>query len=314
MNNIYTVLLYYKYIEIKNPNFEIKKHLEFLKSINLLGRVIISEEGINGSLCGEDEYCAKYIEYMNNHLIFNNIEFKKSESNFICFSKLHVKYKKEITILGIDPKDLSAKDSTKKISPKEFHEAIKNKKNNNKDFILFDIRNNYESRIGSFEGAIKPDLKNFRDFPKYFEENKDLFKDKEVYMYCTGGIRCERASALLNKINIAKDIIHLNGGIHKYVEEYPNGFFRGKNYVFDDRVSMKINNDILTSCDICNIECDSYNNCLNAICNKHYISCDACMISMKSCCSKECKNLTESKSVPLRPPLVSRFNINCKLQ
>src|SRR5436189_74799 len=102
------------------------------------------------------------------------------------------------------------------------------------------------------------------------DENIDTFKDKQVLMYCTGGIRCERASAYLNEKNIAKKVYQMDGGIHRYVEQYPDGFFRGKNYVFDGRVSVRINDDVLGSCAICKTACDDYYNCLNAFCNKHF--------------------------------------------
>ena len=119
-------------------------------------------------------------------------------------------------------------------------------------------------------------------------------------MYCTGGIRCERATAYLNTKGVAKQIFQLKGGIHRYAEQYPNGFFRGKNYVFDNRITTAVNNDILGACSICTITCDDYINCLNALCNKHFICCLACKEKLNSTCSSQCQLLSEKKA-PQRP-------------
>jgi UPF0176 protein len=299
----YCVILYYKYIDIVNPLEEQIKQKDLAISLNLVGRILIAEEGINGTLCGTDENCKKYIEYMDKSDLYKNIDFKISRSDFICFSKLIVKNKKEIVVLSIDPKKINAKNAAKTISSDELHEKLINK---NENIVLFDTRNHYESRIGKFEGAITPDIKTSRDFEKYFNDNKDIFKDKEVVMYCTGGVRCERISILLENTGVAKSVSHLKNGICNYTEKYPDGFFRGRNYVFDDRISIKINDTVLTNCDVCNIKCDIYNNCLNAICNKHYICCDDCIEKLNGCCSERCFRLTKNKMVQIRPPLPSR--------
>jgi UPF0176 protein len=304
----YEVLLYYKYIDVVNPDIEVNNQRNILSRLNLKGRVLIATEGINGTVCGTSSQCDEYISYMNLHSIFNEIDFKKSSSDFICFSKLIVKLKKEIVVLGIDPKDMPASISAETIMPSDFHNLMNKKKD---EIVIFDTRNLYESRIGKFYGAIAPDIKTSREFKDYFEDNKNLFKDKDVVMYCTGGVRCERISILLDRLKVAKKVRHLKGGIHKYVEKYPDGYFRGSNYVFDDRITQKINDDILSNCDLCNILCDRYNNCLNAICNKHYLCCDSCFKNLNGNCSERCKDLTEKKLVPLRPPLASRkFNLD----
>ena len=175
--------------------------------------------------------------------------------------------------------------------------------------MILDARNNYEWVIGKFENAITPPIENFRDLPEYLEQNLDQFKDKQVLMYCTGGIRCERASAYLNEKNVAKKVYQLQGGIHRYVEQYPDGFFRGKNYVFDGRISVKINDDILASCTICNVACDDYHNCLNALCNEHFIACIACVEKLANTCSEKCQILLAENKVQERPA----FNKSCTI-
>jgi UPF0176 protein len=301
----YWVILYYKYIEIKNTNEICQNQKKLCEELRLKGRVLIASEGINGTLCGTIENCQKYISYMNLHELFCEIDFKINEIDFCCFEKLQIKEKHEIVNFGFNkPINPSYKDSAPYITPDELHKMFESKNFNNT--VIIDIRNNYESRIGKFDAAITPDIKTSREFYDYFINNKDIFKNKDVVMYCTGGVRCEKTSAALAFVSEAKSIRHLKGGICRYVEKYPNGYFRGRNYVFDDRISVKVNNDILTHCDICNISCDLYNNCLNALCNKHYISCDECIKKTNGCCSNQCFDLTQKRAVPLRPPLVSR--------
>jgi predicted sulfurtransferase len=168
------------------------------------------------------------------------------DSNY--FPRLRIVVRNEVTHLGLDPAIITAKNGGIHLTPEQTHNLLKNAP---QDLIIFDARNNYESRIGSFENALKPDIKNFRDLPEYIDNNLDLFKDKEVLMYCTGGIRCERGSAYLKSKNVAKKVYQIEGGIHRYAEKFPDGFFRGKNYVFDGRIAVKVNDDILGSCELC---------------------------------------------------------------
>jgi len=122
-------------------------------------------------------------------------------------------------------------------------------------------------------------------------------------MYCTGGIRCERASAYLKSKNIAKNVYQLLGGICRYVEKFPDGFFKGKNYIFDNRVALPVNNQILATCFICNVSCDQYSNCVNAYCNRHFIGCVDCILIYQNCCSSECQSLVAQAFVVKRKPL-----------
>jgi UPF0176 protein len=300
---MYLVLLFYKYCDIVDTNLIILWQKDLCKRLGLLGRILISSEGINGTLCGTDLSCKEYIEIITSYNLFFDIDFKKSRSSFICFDFLHIKYKDEIVILRENKIDINYKDSAKKIDCDDLHNLLKNKEN----IVLLDVRNSYESRIGKFVGAICPLINTSRDFKNYFKENADIFKNKKIIMYCTGGVRCERISVLFKKYVKAKDILSLKNGIHSYVEKYKDGYFRGRNYVFDDRVSIKINEDIITSCDLCFNSCDLYNNCLNALCNKQYICCDICFKEKNMCCSDICLKLTQLKQVPLRPELKSRM-------
>jgi predicted sulfurtransferase len=173
-------------------------------------------------------------------------------------------------------------------------------KKNDDNVVILDARNTYESRIGAFEGAIKPDIGHFRDLPEFIKNNPDLFQNKDVLMYCTGGIRCERASAYLKEQDIANNVYQLSGGIHRYAEQYDDGFFRGKNYVFDKRISQRITNDVLTTCDTCEASCDMYTNCINALCSKHCILCANCLHAYSNTCSQACFDLIQSGDTQYR--------------
>lgn len=292
------ILLFYKYVDIERPQEILKWQKKLCLELNLKGRIILAAEGINGTLGGSEESCNLYIEAMLKHPLFFDVDFKESSATEKCFEKLRIVIKEEVVNLRLDTKKFSVKDTGKHLTPKETHELLSNPDEN---LVILDGRNNYESAVGAFENAIKPDIKYFRQFPDYIDKNIDLFKDKNVLMYCTGGIRCERASTYLKLKNVAKEVYQIKGGIHRYIEQYPEGYFRGKNYVFDGRVTVKVNDDVLGNCFICGVECDEYQNCLNAKCNRHFISCKECVKRLGNTCSMECAELVSSGKVNLRP-------------
>ncbi|MBM18203.1 MAG: hypothetical protein CL947_04010 [Epsilonproteobacteria bacterium] len=295
-----TILLYYKYIDIQYPEAIKKWQKELCTKLGLTGRIILAHEGINGTVAGEDEAAESYIKAMNDHPLFNNIDFKKSPGGAEVFPKLKISVKNEIVHLGVDPSKVTTKDGGKHLTPEQTHELLSNPP---KDFIILETRNNYESAVGGFAGQLDPNINHFRELPKYIDENLDKFKDKQVLMHCTGGVRCERATAYLAQKNVAKEIFQIEGGIVRYTEKYPDGYFRGKNYVFDKRITVKINDDILGSCYVCNTACDDYFNCLNAQCNKHYISCSNCLEELQNTCSASCKKAIQQRTTTSRKPL-----------
>ena len=175
-----------------------------------------------------------------------------------------------------------------------------------------DGRNAYEAKIGTFKDAVVPPIETFREFPAYIDQNLDQFKDKEVLMFCTGGIRCERASAYLSTKGVAKQVYQIKGGIHRYIEEFPDGYFRGKNYVFDARIAMKANNDVIGSCEVCAAPSDEITNCVNAQCNKQFVGCASCLAQLGNTCNIECSQLVEAQAVRIRakPKKISFENLN----
>lgn len=291
------ILLYYKYVEILDPQRTMKEQRELCEKLGLKGRILLAHEGINGTLGGTLDAIHQYKESMNNHPLFKDIDFKESPGAADYFPRLQIKVKEEIVHLGLNPQEVSVKNSGKYLTSEEAHALIAQKP---LDLVLLDTRNDYESRIGHFEGALIANTKTFREFPTYIDNNLEQFKDKQVLMYCTGGVRCERASAYLKLKKVAKEVFHLKGGIHRYVEKFPNGFFKGKNYVFDGRITAQVTNDILAYCDHCSIPYDEYTNCINAECNRQIIVCSACISIYHNTCSLNCKELVDQGKVNVR--------------
>lgn len=291
------IILFYKYIDIINPQGIVNWQKQLCQELGLKGRVWIASEGVNGTLGGLEENIEKYKQAMEAHDLFGQIDFKESSASSNYFPKLKIKLKKEIVRLEIDPNILKASNGGKHLTPEEVHNLISKTP---EDLVLLDARNNYESAIGTFENAITCNTNNFREFPKFVDDNLEQFKDKEVLMFCTGGIRCERASAYLKLKDVAKEVYQINGGIHRYVEKYPDGYFRGKNYVFDGRIAVKVTDDILATCVHCKKSFDNYTNCINAECNKQIIVCDNCIDQYHNTCSQICLGKVNAKSVNIR--------------
>ncbi len=302
-----SIILFYKYISIKHPNHILKWQKELCSQLGLKGRVIIAQEGINGTLGGPAEHLEMYKQQMNTHELFGDIDWKETKDTHDHFPRLRIVVKNEITYLGLDTTLIRADQAGIHLEPAQAHALIKQKP---EDLIIIDCRNTIESEIGRIDGAIRPNTKCFRDFPAYVDQNLDLLKDKQVLMYCTGGVRCERASAYLKSKNTAKEVYHIKGGIHRYVEQFPNGFFRGKNYVFDGRTAVKVTDDILGNCYICHAACDDYTNCLRARCNRHFICCKECSIAYGNTCSAECYDMILNHNASKRPNPCKVYNAN----
>lgn len=291
-----TILLYYKYVNIQYPK-QIQKWLRLLCTrLELKGRILIAHEGINGTVGGSHEATEAFKNEFLNHPLFGGTDMKESAGSADDFPRLSVRVRKEVVSLGIDPDALTTKHTGVHLNPDETHEIIEKKK----DLVILDARNDYEARIGKFRGAIVPPIKTFREFPEYIDQHLDEFKDKEVLMYCTGGIRCERATAYLKEKGVAKEVYQIDGGICRYVEKYPDGHFRGKNYVFDDRIAVPVNDDVLTTCDLCDVAADTYTNCVNTLCNKQFIACQSCRDEYGYTCGTQCRERIRSGAVPER--------------
>ncbi len=272
---------FYKYIKINRLGEFQKDHQAFCNKLGIKGKVLIAKEGLNGSISGTKEQIEKYKEGLRENKLFNDIKFKDTYANEHPFRKTIVRVRKEIVTSGLK---VNLKNKGKYISPEELNKLIEE----NKDFVLVDARNNYESKIGKFKNALTPEIELFRDFKKII---KDLmkFKDKQIVTYCTGGVRCEKASAFL-KENGFSNVFQLEDGILNYIDKFPDRHFEGRCFVFDNRLSIPSGskNNEISFCEFCHIPSGRYVNCKNVNCDKMFLSCEECCQNMKGACSKKC--------------------------
>ncbi len=279
------IILFYKFHKIKDPEAFAREQRILCKELGVMGKVLIAKEGINGSISGTKKQTEKYKEYLKKKEGFSDIVFKEENGNEHPFTKMIVRVRKEIVSIK---KKVDMSKSGKHISPKEFL-ALYNK--NDKNLVILDARNDYEWKIGKFKEALNSNIKTFREFPdfvKKFAKNKEN-KKKKIVMYCTGGIRCEKASAYMIEKGF-EDVSQLDGGIINFCQQYPNTVWEGKCFVFDKRLMSDINqkeND-LASCEVCGGKCDLYRNCRNVDCDKLVVMCVNCQRDMNGCCSDSC--------------------------
>jgi len=284
----YKTLLYYCYSTIADAEQFAADHLKFCKSLDLTGRIIVAEEGLNGTVSGEADACEQYMSALHADPRFANIDFKVDEVEIPSFVKMHVRYKSEIVHSGLrNPEIIDPKTKTgKHLDPVEFMEM-----KDRDDVIVLDVRSNYEHNLGKFSNAITLDIENFRDFPAMINELAQ-YKDKKILTYCTGGIKCEKASALLLHEGFT-DVYQLHGGIIKYGKEAGGKDFEGKCYVFDNRLSVDVNSVnpvVISKCYNCGATTDKMINCANPECNEHFTQCDECGTKMEGCCSDDCQS------------------------
>lgn len=286
-NKDFATILFYKYVTLDDVKSLREEMYEFCVEHNLKGRILIGLEGINGTLGGRIDDINKYIKYMSAKAEFSDINYKMDITKTIPFPKLRIRARNEIVTLCPDVFIDMKKDPAPYIEPEQLNELSKES-----EIIFFDMRNNYESKIGKLKNAITPNINNFRDLPKIINDYKDL-KNKTVVTYCTGGIRCEKASAYL-RVKGFKKVYQLHGGIIEYAKKFPNSLFIGKCYVFDNRVSVAFKEDYekLASCYNCQSSASEYVNCLNKQCNKRLIVCDSCIDSSRYC-SDSCQAIIE---------------------
>lgn len=287
----YLILLYYCYTKIENlEDFKAEHHLFCIEN-NLRGRIIIASEGINGTISGLKADCEKYMKHLHDDPRFSHTEFKIEPFETHAFQKINVRVKDEIVRSGLNHIDPNEKTGTY-IEPHEFREI-----KDSHDVVIVDVRSNYEHNVGKFKKAISFDIENFRDFPDQVEE-LEKFKDKKIITYCTGGIKCEKASAYLLERGF-KNVYQLHGGIIKYGIEEGGEDFDGKCYVFDNRVVAdinKVNPKVISSCHICGTNCDRMVNCANPKCNKHVPICEKCAKELEGACSTKCQTHPQKRA------------------
>lgn len=265
MANDHPVILFYKYVTIADPAAFAEAQRKFCVSLALKGRLLIAHEGINGTLAGTAKSIESYLAELKKDSRFSDMEIKISEGDENAFPKLSIKVRPEIVTLNAGPEIVADQDNH--LSPAEWKEALEN----DPDIVVVDVRNRYESDVGKFENAIACDIDNFRDLPAY-TNHLEGFKNKKVLMYCTGGIRCEKASALFRSKGF-KNVFQLHGGIVTYQKEFGNQHWLGECFVFDQRMTVKVpeNLKLISKCAYSERLTTRFFNCLNPRCNRLYL-------------------------------------------
>ena len=289
----YQVILFYKYIAIEDPTAVADTVRELALQLDLIGRVIVAPEGINATLEGTEERTASFIEAFLSDERFSDIDIKRSFGGGTTFPKLSVKVRSEIVGTHLKKEDADPTVRTgKRLSADELHAWYQNKE----DFVVVDMRNDYEYASGHFENSVDPGMRACRDLPKVLPALTGL-QNKTVVTVCTGGVRCEKMSAYLVGKGF-KDVYQLDGGIHTYMQKYPTGAFKGALYTFDQRVIMDFTKErgVIGRCRLCGVQTEEYVNCANTECHLHFLACTACRVPKGTTCSSACTALLESKS------------------
>ncbi len=291
--NRFRLISFYKYVYIENPAVFVDEILSFCLQHELKGKVYISEEGINGNVSGLKENIEKFKAFLTGLELFNNVLFKEDQTADYVFSRMHVRLKKELVNSGLPIFHRSIKTPGKKLSSEkllDFYES-------GREFVIVDARNWYESKIGKFKNAITPQLKNFRQWPDAAEELKE-YKDKTVVTYCTGGIRCEKASAYLVREGF-RDVYQLDGGIVAFIKKFPDTYWLGGVFVFDNRKVIEPNTNqelkYTAQCRFCGEPSAYYINCHNLECDKIFVVCRKCKYKYNYCCSEECERSADRR-------------------
>jgi UPF0176 protein len=291
---MFKVLLFYKYVNVLNPEHIVQHHLDWCLKHDIKGRVFFAKEGVNGTVSGATESIEKYKSHLKSYPQFSDLWFKEDDAAECAFKKMHVRLKNEIVRGNLT--DVSIENGGKRLNPEELLDFY----NGGKDFIIIDARNWYESKIGKFRNAITPQIKNFREWKEVVDKDLQKYKNKTVVTYCTGGIRCEKASAYMIE-NGFKDVYQLDGGIFHFIKKFPDTYWQGGMFVFDERrvVNPNTKDDAkyVAGCHFCGKPTSYYINCHNVDCDKIIISCHDCKIDNEYCCSDECRKSENKRKV-----------------
>ena len=283
-------LSFYKYARIGNP--QIFRNYLFVEwdKMDVLGRIYVAREGINAQLSLPAKRFDEFKAMIDDIPFLKDVRLNIAiEQDIKSFLKLKIKVRPKIVADGLDDDTFDVTDKGVHVDAEKFNRLI-----DDPDTVLVDMRNHYESEIGHFKNAVTPDVDTFRDSLDIIEEDlKPHKEDKKLVMYCTGGIRCEKASAYYKHKGF-KNVYQLEGGIIEYArqvkeKQLPNKFI-GKNFVFDERLNEKISDEVIARCHQCGKACDQHTNCANEACHLLFIQCEECAEKMNHCCCQECKD------------------------
>lgn len=282
-------LSFYKYVKIADPVALQRELQERWGNLGCFGRIYVAHEGINAQMNVPVASWDQFDAYMKHKSEFAGIPYKFAveEGSIPSFYKLTIKVRTKIVADGLDDASFDVTNTGAYLTAKEMNEYI-----GNPEAVIVDMRNSYESEIGHFEGAIRPQVDTFRDELALVPDILKEHKGKKVALYCTGGIRCEKASAWL-KHNGFDDVKHLKGGVidykHQVEREGLENHFKGKNFVFDERLGEKIGDEIISHCHLCRInKTDTHYHCKNQVCHVLFLGCDSCVEKKSGYCSYYC--------------------------
>ena len=302
-----TTVSFYKYHQIEDPQGFRDRLFARWNELNVLGRTYIASEGINAQVSVPTENFKSFVEDLFTIDFLNGIRLNTAVDEGKSFYALKVKLRKKIVADGIEDPDFDPSNTGKYLNAEEWNQQLADP-----NTVVVDMRNHYESEVGHFEGAICPDVDTFREELQVVEDILQNDKDKKVLMYCTGGIRCEKASAYMKHKGF-ENVYHLEGGIIKYARDAKaNNLdikFKGVNFVFDERLAERISDEVIAACHQCGEPFDHHTNCLNLGCHILFIQCNTCKEKYENCCSEECRNIThlseeEQKELRKKTPVV----------
>jgi UPF0176 protein len=293
---------FYRYAKILNPNL-FRDHLYLLLTqIEVLGRIYIAKEGINAQISVPKNQLTALRKYLDDIVFLRNCRLNQAvDDDGKSFFKLSIKIRDKIVADGITDENFDVSENAKHIGASEFNRLADDKENT----IIIDMRNHYESEVGHFKNAIRPDVETFRESLPIIEKILEQNSEKNILMYCTGGIRCEKATAYYRYKGF-ENLYQLDGGIIEYThqakQEGLENKFVGKNFVFDERLGERISSDIIAKCHQCGDPCDEHTNCINEACHILFIQCKSCAEKYSKCCSIKCSSfmkltLQERKSL-----------------
>ncbi|TFD93799.1 rhodanese-related sulfurtransferase [Dysgonomonas capnocytophagoides] len=284
-------LSFYAYAHIEDPKIFRDDLFLNWNSLDVLGRIYVAHEGINAQLSLPSENLSAFKNYLDTYPFMRDIRLNIAvEQDNKSFLKLTIKIREKILADGLNDETFDVTAIGTHLKANEFNKLMEDP-----DTIVLDMRNHYESEIGHFKGAVTPDVTTFREsLPIIHDMLKDHKEDKNLLMYCTGGIRCEKASAYFKHQGF-KNVYQLEGGIIEYTRQVKaedlQSKFIGKNFVFDNRLGERITDDVIAHCHQCGKPCDTHTNCANEACHLLFIQCPECAKKMHGCCSNECKDI-----------------------
>ncbi len=302
-----TTVSFYKYHQIEDPQGFRDTLFARWNDLGVLGRTYIASEGINAQISVPTENFEAFVKDLFTIDFLNGIRLNTAVDEGKSFYALKVKLRNKIVADGIEDPNFDPSNTGKYLTADEWNQQL-----SDPNTVVVDMRNHYESEVGHFEGAICPDVDTFREELQVVEDILQNDKDKKVLMYCTGGIRCEKASAYMKHKGF-ENVYHLEGGIIKYARDAKaNNLdikFKGVNFVFDERLAERISDEVIATCHQCGEPFDHHTNCLNLGCHILFIQCDKCKEKYENCCSEECQSIThlseeEQKELRKKTPVV----------